>query len=176
MRNAITVLAMLAVAGCATPPHLNEGADRVQVSKSDPPPGSVYVTELSGNDGSGCGGFGYKGSFANAVIVLRNEAVKVGADFVQIMGRDTPSLEYGCYDNNYQIDATAYRTPNAPPTYEQKVYRLGAQPVAQTPATPQADPVLSKTQWQQDQLETLKNEKGLSYEDYMKRYNTIMGE
>lgn len=176
MRKVITAFALAVLAGCATPPRLNEGAEQVQISKSDPPSGSVYVTEISGRDGQGCGGFGYKGSFANAVIVLRNEAQKVGADFVQIMATDKPNLEYGCYDNNFQIDGTAYRTPNAPPTYEQKVYRLGAQPVTQQASGAAAPSAMSKSQWQQEQLEKLKSETGLSYEEYQKRYKAIMAE
>lgn len=34
----------------------------------------------------------------------------------------------------------------------------------------------SKSEWQEKQLQMLKNEQGLSYEEYMKRYRTIMSE
>ena len=84
-RFILLAAAILLASGCATPPRLQEGADMVQIAKSDPPQGSVYLQEISAIDGEGCGGFGYKGSYANAVIRLRNEALKIGSDYVQIM-------------------------------------------------------------------------------------------
>jgi len=188
MRAATIALIALALAGCAgKPPVLREGADRIQVAKNDPPPGSTYLREISVQDGSGCGLYGYKGSFARAVIHLRNEAQKLGADYVQIMGRDTPNLEYGCYDNTYRIDATAYRTPSAPQTYEQKVYRLGMQPAVHNQVGTSSLSAggggasgdgggLTPEQWRQQQLQQLMSEKGLPYEEYQRRYRQIMGQ
>lgn len=174
--TAILLSMTAALSGCAERPRLHEGADQVHVAKNDPPAGSVYVTEISAQDGSGCGLWGQKGTYANAVTVLRNEALKVGADYVQIMGRDTPNLEYGCYDNSYRIDATAYRTPNAPPTYEQQVYRLGAQP--QAPSTTQvsatAAPAAPAQKSKDEQIFELQ-QRNLPYEQYQQEYRRIMG-
>lgn len=190
MRTIAIILAAAALTGCAgKPPTLHEGADQVQVAKNDPPAGSVYLQEISAQDGEGCGGFGYKGSYPNAVTRLRNEALRVGADFVQIINLDTPNLEYGCYDNTYRIDATAYRTANAPPSYEQKVYRLGLQPAAQAQSSPGAQSLgqggggatgdgggLTREQWKTQQLDQLNRETGLSYEEYQRRYREIVGQ
>lgn len=178
IRSTAILMAMTATLyGCAERPRLHEGGDRIQIAKADPPAGSVYITELSAQDGSGCGLWGSKGTYANAVTVLRNEALKVGADYVQIMGRDTPNLEYGCYDNTYRIDATAYRTPNAPPTYEQQVYRLGVQPQS-APASPassttaQSGPAPISKDEQIYQLQ----QRNLPYEQYQQEYRRIMGQ
>ena len=176
MRIVAILLAAAVLTGCAERPRLSEGADQVQIAKNDPPAGSTYVQEISAQDGEGCGGFGYKGTYANAVIRLRNEALRIGADFVQVIALDTPNLEYGCYDNTYRIDATAYRTPNAPATYEQKVYRLGLQPQVSQAQTSGAAPSMSKYEWQQQQLDKLNAETGLSYDEYQRRYRQIMGQ
>lgn len=177
MRTIAVLFSIALISGCAERPRLHEGADQVHVAKNDPPAGSVYVTEISAQDGSGCGLWGQKGTYANAVTVLRNEALKVGADYVQIMGRDTPNLEYGCYDNTYRIDATAYRTPNAPPTYEQQVYRLGVQPQASASphAAATANPSSPAQKSKDEQLFELQ-QRNLPYEQYQQEYWRIMGQ
>ncbi|SED98204.1 hypothetical protein [Pseudomonas anguilliseptica] len=175
-RFILLAAAILLASGCATPPRLQEGADRVQVAKNDPPQGSVYLQEISALDGEGCGGFGYKGSYANAVIRLRNEALKIGSDYVQIMGRDTPNLEYGCYDNAYRIDATAYRTPNAPPTYEQKVYRLGAQSPTAAASAPSATTATKPAGKSKAEREAELVQQNLPYAEYMQKLRAIQAE
>ena len=101
------------ISGCTPIKTLRPGAETVRVVKGDAPSDLVYVGEVSGQDGSGCGVWGYKGTYERAVIDLRNKAIAMDANFVQIMGMDTPNREYRCYDNTYRIDGTAYRTKQA---------------------------------------------------------------
>lgn len=86
------LIGALWVAGCAQQQVLQPGAECIRIIKGDAPHDATYVGEVSGQHGTGCGLFGYKGTYAGAVVDLRNKAAAMGADYVQIMGQDTPNL------------------------------------------------------------------------------------
>lgn len=179
---------LMAIGGCAGRPQvLQPGAETVKVGKADAVAGSVYIGEVSGQDGHGCGMWGRKGTYAGAVMSVRNQAYAMGADYVQIMGRDTPNLEFRCYDNTYRIDATAYRTPAAPARqhHSETVYRLGEQRAAYVPPPTSAAPApltasaqsapspTSVAPSREQQLHELMQQ-NLPYEEYQRRYREIM--
>lgn len=117
MHKLITITALALLSGCtAKQVSLQPGAERIQIGKNDPAPGYEYVGEVSGASGNGCGLFGSPGSFAESATDLRNQALSLGADYVQIMAQTKPGLqgsaETGCYRNTYRIDGTAYKAPN----------------------------------------------------------------
>ena len=87
------------------------GAQSVRVDKADPPQGYVTVGPISAVDGHGCGGFGRAGSYLNAINQLRNEALTMGADYVEIYSLIPPHSETGCFVDAYQIAGMAYKAP-----------------------------------------------------------------
>jgi hypothetical protein len=64
-----------------TSPHARE----VEVGKSDPPPGSVEIGPIEASHGDGCGTFATTGTLEGAMILLRNEAVRRGANYVTLL-------------------------------------------------------------------------------------------
>jgi hypothetical protein len=111
MKKLLSVLLCLGLAGCATAPlvSLNPGAEVVRVAKADPSDNYQEVGPVSGYDGSGCGYYGYCGSYERAMINLKNRANKMGADYVQIFTITEPHLDSDCYNNIYKISGTAYK-------------------------------------------------------------------
>ncbi len=80
------VLVLMALAGCAA--TLSEAGNRVQVMKSDPPTGCQELGAVSGTD-------------PDPRIQLRNEAGKLGANYVRLETVDSYHTEKG----------TAYKCP-----------------------------------------------------------------
>lgn len=64
-------------------------------------------------DGEGCGGFGYQGSYGRAIVLLQNVAHSRGANFAQIMTITEPHSERECFNNQYVISATLYKSNGA---------------------------------------------------------------
>jgi hypothetical protein len=136
--RAIPVVGAILLLGCggsARVPPLSPGAPDVEFGKSDPGPGFVELGPIESSHGSGCGLYGTKGSYEGAYITLRNEAARMGADYVRIDVAQMPHSTPGCYVNEYKLSGVAFRharkrraTPAAPP------------PVASVSRSPPGDP------------------------------------
>jgi hypothetical protein len=112
MRKLLAVLLCLGgLCGCVTAPHVSlmSGAEVVRVAKADPSDNYQEVGPVSGYDGSGCGIYGYCGSYERAMINIMNRAHQMGADYVQIFTITEPHLDSDCYNNIYKISGTAYK-------------------------------------------------------------------
>ena len=94
-----------------TPPRtMTSGAESVRIGRDNPPEGMTEIGPIEGTDGHGCGGFGERGTYDNAVIALKNEAVSLGATYVQILMVTEPHSEGGgCFRNKFVIRGMAYR-------------------------------------------------------------------
>lgn len=92
------------------------GSDGIRVGKSDPPEGYRQVANVTVSDGSGCGGFGRfagtLGTFDHAMIKLKNEGVKAGADYIQMLTITEPHMESLCLRGDYTISAIAFQAPS----------------------------------------------------------------
>ena len=106
-------LLVTSLVGCATPTpptvFLLDGAREVRVAKSDPPDSYKEVGQVSVADGQGCGGFGYLGTYQRAMVLLKNSAYRMGADYVQLFAISEPRLVSDCFVNQYKLSGTAYR-------------------------------------------------------------------
>lgn len=109
---------LLAIAGCATAPHmqLTPGAGNVLVAKSDPGDNYEIIGPISGFDGEGCGAFGYLGSYERATTSLRNRTYDMGGNYAQIISLTEPHLRGDCFDNEYVIRATAFKKVRSQPS------------------------------------------------------------
>ncbi len=102
---------LFSIAGCVTVPpmQLQPGARNVQVAKADPGDNYEIIGPVSGFDGSGCGGFGYKGSYERATTSLRNRTLAMGGNYAQLISLTEPHLTGDCFVNEFAIRATAYK-------------------------------------------------------------------
>ncbi len=113
MKNLSVIAVSLIMSGCAFAPSggvkLNPGAENVEIGSQKPT--SYYVSNgsLVGQDGGGCGYYGYFGTRANAINDLLNKAASIGADYVQIIGEQDSYKSMSCETNLYKISAVAYR-------------------------------------------------------------------
>lgn len=89
--------------------HLRPEASYVQVAKSDPGDNYEMIGPVSGLDGEGCGGFGYRGSYERATTNLRNNTYNMGGNYAQIISLTEPHLRGSCFDNTFAIRATVYK-------------------------------------------------------------------
>ena len=108
-----SLLLVTSLVGCAssTPPplFLLDGARNVRVAKSDPPDSYKEVGQVSAADGKGCGGFGYTGTYERVMVLLKNKAYQMGADYIQLFTISEPRLVDECFVNQYKISGTAYK-------------------------------------------------------------------
>lgn len=108
-----SLLLVTGLVGCAspTPPpvFLLEGARDVRVAKSDPPDSYKEVGQVSAADGQGCGRFGYQGTYERAMVLLKNRAYQMGADYIQLFTMSEPRLVSDCFVNQYKLSGTAYK-------------------------------------------------------------------
>jgi hypothetical protein len=77
-----------ACSGVADLPVAAPHAREVEISKSDPPPGSVEIGPIEATHGSDCGAFTTTvttGTLEGAMLLLRNEAVRRGANYVTLL-------------------------------------------------------------------------------------------
>lgn len=99
--------------GCAAtrpPLTLSEQGSKVEVGKHDPSPNMEEIGPVSATHGDGCGGFGTRGTYEGAYTLLKNEAARMGADYVQILTLSEPYLRNpNCFDNRFVIRGIAYR-------------------------------------------------------------------
>lgn len=96
--------------------QLTQGAARVLVAKADPGDNYEIIGPVSGFDGEGCGGFGYKGSYERATTSLRNRTYSMGGNYAQLISLTEPHLRGNCFDNKYIIRATAYKKIRSQPS------------------------------------------------------------
>jgi hypothetical protein len=122
---------LLGLASCeAAPVAVAPEAKQVTVAKADPPPGSREIGPLEVRHGSGCGGFGEKGTYESAMAELRNQTAQKGGNYVQIMTMTEPHSEHGCFDNRFIVRGVVFQV-NSTPAAELPVAK--ASPDACTP-------------------------------------------
>ena len=113
MKKLLAVLLCFGLCGCATIPlyNLQQGAEVVRVAKADPPDNYQEAGQISVYDGAMCGPmyWGYKGTYEQAVIKLKNKAYQMGADYIQIFTISESDLTSNCGNNIYKISGTAYK-------------------------------------------------------------------
>jgi hypothetical protein len=102
---------VLVLAGCVAAPPLaiTPGSESVRVGSNDANPGDEEIGPVTATHGNGCGGFGFRGSYEGAVVELKNKALAMRADYVQILTLREPHSEPYCYVNEYVINGSAYR-------------------------------------------------------------------
>lgn len=109
--------------GCTThtksepPILLITGADRIEVSEQ--PPGDDYqaLGPVWGSDGERCGIFGSEGTFERAEVSLKNWTLRAGGDYAHITSKVEPHQNGNCFENEYKLDATAYKRIRDIPAY-----------------------------------------------------------
>jgi len=105
----LVLLAILTV-GCArTPLLLSPDASDVRTGKADPIGNARELGPVTATDGSGCGLYGYRGTYERAYIQLKNNAAALGANYVQIYSISEPHLSGGCFVNVFSISGMAYK-------------------------------------------------------------------
>lgn len=117
-------------AGCAAA-QVSVAPDAIQVRTGTLTPSGRYeqLEAITAQHGGGCGLYGVRGNLEGAYSVLRNRAVQLGANYVQILRVTEPHLEPFCMNQAFVIDGLAYRvdltgttaspravTPTATPT------------------------------------------------------------
>jgi hypothetical protein len=92
-------------------------AEHVQVGRSDPTDNYEQIGPITAADGNGCGLYGRRGTYDNAVNALRVKAVSMGADYVSITTITEPHLANpNCFANPYVISGMAYRKTSDSPS------------------------------------------------------------
>jgi len=152
----------LFVSACAHNVALVPGAERVTVGKNDPTDNFSDVGQVTGFDGRGCGGFGYRGIYERAVLDIKNKAFQLGADYVQIFTITEPHYRPGCFDNLYKISGTAYK----------KVRKAPSPLPISTPGNAAQGKTLSE---QLRELQQLRQEGLLSEEEYQNQRRKVLG-
>lgn len=125
--NAQTLITLAAVflGGCAAPAvMLHEDGRAVKVGKSDPADNYSEIGPITAIDGSGCGAYGYRGTYDRAVAILKNKAAQQDGNYVQIFTLTEPHFRPGCFDNVYKINGTLFKkisdSPSPVPIIETK--------------------------------------------------------
>lgn len=98
--------------GCATapPPTLMVGAEQIRTGKGDPDQGMEEIGPIEVSDGSRCGHLGKRGSFKHVMIRLKNRALQMQADYVQIFTITEPhAVTSDCFDDRFMIRGIAFR-------------------------------------------------------------------
>lgn len=113
----VSALLVALLCGCSTSQQtLMTGATNVRVVKSDPPDNYTEIGPITVKDGGGCGGFGVRGSYENAVILAKNKAYSMGGDYVQIFNLSEPHFRPGCFVNEYVISGSVFKKTSAAPS------------------------------------------------------------
>jgi hypothetical protein len=105
----------LASAACGPREAAAPGASQVVVSDAPPPATYVKLRTLEVTSGKGCGVLGVPGSPEDAEAKLKNEALKLGATYVQITGAEKPPINHQCLEHEHKLRGLAYRPAQAPP-------------------------------------------------------------
>jgi hypothetical protein len=113
-------------------PTMSVEARSIQVGKADPPPGSRELGAVAGEHDRSHGDGTYEGALAS----LRNQAAKLGADYVELISISEPHTRMPLMDGTFIIRGMAYKLPEG-----------AANAPAETPATsgtPAAAPATSQ--------------------------------
>jgi hypothetical protein len=102
--------------GCAAlpvePVTFSPGAANVRIGTPSPGVGATDLGMVKGSDGQGCGLFGTTGTQERAYTSLKNNAMAMGADYVQILTVIKPFQDGQCWHNKeYSISGMAYKLP-----------------------------------------------------------------
>lgn len=103
-------LSVVIASGCARAPspQLASGAREVR-TRMTPPHRGTRLRSIRVVHGSGCHPLGKRGTAPGVDALLRNEAVKAGANYVHITKITLPQSEGLCPSNLYTIEGVAYR-------------------------------------------------------------------
>lgn len=117
MKLLTILMSSLFLSGCAFAPSggipLAPGAGDINVSNAKPANHYVSRGIVLGQDGGGCGYYGYFGTRSNAMADLLNKAASMGADYVQITGEQDSYKSMSCETNLYKISAIAFKSDMA---------------------------------------------------------------
>ncbi len=173
MKKLAILFTFVFISACATKPiPLDDGADIVRISETEPGEGYKVVGLLTATNGHGCGDFGVEGNRENVITTLKNDAHALGSDYVQILNVIEPHVSGGCYDNKYIINATAFKKSHGSEAVTQKDSPSDAQATQSNDASDEAftkklrelkalrdDGILSEEEYQQQKQRLL--EKGI---------------
>ncbi len=108
----IFLLCLTAISvGCATAPMvvLAPGADQVKIAKADSAAGLTEIGPIEVSHGSGCGGFGTKGTYEGSYKMLKNKGVEIGATYIQLITVTEPHASASCYVNKFTMRGIAFK-------------------------------------------------------------------
>lgn len=164
----LTLIAFVFIAACATraPIPLDEGADNVQVSKTEPGEGYKIVGLITAIDGKGCGDFGIEGNRENAITIIKNDAHALGGDYAQLLNVTEPHVSGGCYDNKYIINATAFKKTDGTETAAQ----VEDAPTTTQPTGTEAEDFTKKLR----ELKALRDDGILSEQEYQQQKQRLL--
>jgi len=111
-RGLVALGFFVSLLGCAPAPPVvvSPGASEVRTGKADPGEGSQELGPITATHGGGCGMFGHEGSYEGATALLKQQAARMGADYVQIYQIVEPHWQVGCgMYKGFTIRGTAYR-------------------------------------------------------------------
>ena len=109
MKFGILAVALLFGACTASKPEIQGGSNAVRVAKADPGPAYEELGPVSGENGGGCGLYGAVGTYEGAVAALKNKALALGGDYVQIVDVQRPYKAGVCRVNTFTVSGTAFR-------------------------------------------------------------------
>jgi hypothetical protein len=105
-------LGLVAFAACHPPrpaPSPTSEMGGVTVSEDPPPASARRLGEIDGEDGSGCGFMGQKGSSEGARASVRDHTAALGGDYAEIVKVIPPVHTMDCLANQWLVHAVAYR-------------------------------------------------------------------
>lgn len=141
---AIAITSALLASGCARQQTtvLQAGAEHVSMGANPAVAGAEYIGVVSASDGNGCRGHGRMGIQALAEIELRNKALAMGGDYVQITHTTQPGMnaEEVCKDNVYLLQGSVFRLPASRDAKAVAQGPLVLQPQEIAPNEPTAQP------------------------------------
>lgn len=93
--------------------QLKPNAEKIKIGQNEPGEDYTEIGPIEVEHGSGIGLWGSKGSFEGAYNLLKNKAVDMGADYVQIIKSIEPHIvstgESSYRANKYIIHGIAYK-------------------------------------------------------------------
>lgn len=110
--RAACVLTFVVACGGKLPPP-SAAARGVVLADEPPPPEYSRLREISVTSGKGCGVLGESGSREAAEALMRHEAAKLGARYVQLTSFEGPRPNHQCLEHEHRLSGVAYRGPSA---------------------------------------------------------------